>query len=1084
MTTIQVAREPRRPAPPIDNDEFPIQEPPGLPETTGGQWSNVLMYLPMMLGSAAMMMFYIQPGQNRIMLYLASGMMAASMGFMGFAMVMRASTERKHRLKGERRDYLRYLGQARKQVRRSVDRQRESVLFTHPDPARLWALVPTDRLWERRASHTDFAEVRVGVGQQRLALQLKAPQTKPVEDLEPLCASALRRFLRAYTVVEDMPVAVYLRGFARLSLDGDLALTRDLARAIIAQLTTFHLPDDLRIAVFAGSDRLRYWDWVKWLPHAQHLTEQDAAGPARLVCDSWPEMERLLGGEALDERGRFETGAPPTSTEPFVVLVLDDPDLPRGHRLGGPGYRNVVAIDVSGSLPWDGAAATLRLRVTPDKMEKVTLTRAGDEETLSIGRPDGLSLVRARALARLLAPYRPGSASGSGDSTSLTADLASLLGVADLRAMDPHALWRARSAWDHLRIPIGVNDGGQAVELDLKESAQGGMGPHGILIGATGSGKSELIRTVVLALAMTHSSEKLNMVLVDFKGGATFLGLDGLPHVSALITNLSEELPLVDRMQDALQGELVRRQELLRKYSHTSILEYERARAAGAALDPLPTLVVIVDEFGEMLATKSEFNDLFVMMGRLGRSLGVHLLLASQRFDEGRVHQLETHLSYRMGLRMFSGMESRSVIGTADAYDQPLAPGTGYLRTDTTTLVRFRGAYVSGPCPVQGRRVAQPVSESRIVPFEAGYVVPIKRPEPEPATADTTAAPGPATESVLQVIVERLRRAGPPAHRVWLPPLDTPATLAQLLPPLGVDRQRGFGAPYGNLKVPAALVDRPFEQRRDLMIADLAGAKGHVAVVGAPRSGKSTLVRTLVAGLALTHTPREVQFYILDFGGGGMTALGGLPHVAGVAQRRDRERVVRTVAEVRALLDDREVLFSERGVESMAAYRRARAGGAYSDSPFGDIFLVIDGWFTLRQEYDVLEPAMQEIAARGLSYGVHLIITSGRWSEIRPWLRDVLQTRFELRLGDSMESEIDFRKAKDVPEIPGRGMNSYRPCATTGPGRPPSRSGCCPSGSRYGSCHRHRPPATCGWRTGWTTSGCNRSGTTSAPRHT
>src|SRR5262249_35436362 len=161
------------------------------------------------------------------------------------------------------------------------------------------------------------------------------------------------------------------------------------------------------------------------------------------------------------------------------------------------------------------------------------------------------------------------------------------------------------------------------------------MGPHGILIGATGSGKSETIRTLVLSLALTHSSEKLNMILVDFKGGATFLGLDGLPHVSALITNLADELPLVDRMQDALQGELVRCQELLRKFSFINIHEYERARAGGADLKPLATLVVIVDEFGELLATKSEFIDLFMMIGRLGRSLGVHLLLASQRFDEG-----------------------------------------------------------------------------------------------------------------------------------------------------------------------------------------------------------------------------------------------------------------------------------------------------------------------------------------------------------------------------------------------------------------------------------------------------------------
>jgi S-DNA-T family DNA segregation ATPase FtsK/SpoIIIE len=1027
MSTVQVARRTRRQPPPVDTGDFQLQEPPGLPEATGSNFSGLLMYLPMMVGSGAMMMFFVQPGQNPVMMYMSAGIMGVALLVMGGAMVMRAGTDRKIKMRSERRDYLRYLGQVRKQVRRSIDRQRESVLFTHPDPGRLWAVVPTERLWERRPNHADFAEVRIGLGQQRLSLQLKAPQTKPVADLEPLCASALRRFLRAYTLVEDMPIAVYLRGFARISLDGEVGLNRAMARAIIAQASTFHASEDLKVAVFAGADRLRHWDWVKWLPHAQHADQFDAAGSCRLVSDDWDLLETLFGGKEFEERARFEPGAIPTASEPFVILVLDGALVPSNHRLAGPGYRNLVTLDVDGAVPWDGAATTLRLRIKPDRMEKVSVSRLGEQETVLIGRPDGLSLVRARAFARLAAPFRLSGGARPVEASSVSTDLASLLGIADLRGMDPTALWQSRTVWDHLRVPIGVSDNGQPLELDLKESAQGGMGPHGILIGATGSGKSELIRTLVLSLALTHSSEKLNMVLVDFKGGATFLGLDGLPHVSALITNLADELPLVDRMQDALQGELNRRQELLRQTKHTSIHEYERARAGGAKLKPLPTLVVIVDEFGELLATKGEFVDLFMMIGRLGRSLGVHLLLASQRFEEGRIHTLETHLSYRLGLRMFSAMESRSVIGTGDAYEQPLQPGTGYLRTDTTTLVRFRAAYSSGPCAHPGkRRVALAVNDARIVPFELNGVFPVRRPEPEPVPETAADTKDQGIESVLQVIVDRLRDSGPPAHRVWLPPLDEPTTLDAMLPPLTVDAERGFGAPYGGLRVPVALVDRPYDQRRDVLFADLDGAKGHVAVVGAPRTGKSTVIRTLVAGLALTHTPREVQFYIIDFGGGSMVTLADLPHVGGVAQRREADRVTRTVAEIAALMDYREEFFARHGLDSMSAYRRARASGRFADEPLGDVFLVIDGWFTMRQDYDKLEQQLQDVATRGLSYGIHLIVAAGRWSEIRPWLRDVLQSRFELRLGDPMESEMDFRRAKDVPEIPGRGMTAEK----------------------------------------------------------
>src|SRR5690606_34780928 len=184
----------------------------------------------------------------------------------------------------------------------------------------------------------------------------------------------------------------------------------------------------------------------------------------------------------------------------------------------------------------------------------------------------------------------------------------------------------------------GLTPDGQPVELDIKESAQGGMGPHGLVIGATGSGKSEVLRTLVLGMAVTHSPDVLNFVLVDFKGGATFLGLDSLPHVSAVITNLEEELILVDRMQDALAGEMNRRQELLRHAgNYGSLRDYEEDRAKGKPLDPLPSLWIVVDEFSELLSAKPEFIELFVMIGRLGRSLGVHLLLASQRLEAGRL---------------------------------------------------------------------------------------------------------------------------------------------------------------------------------------------------------------------------------------------------------------------------------------------------------------------------------------------------------------------------------------------------------------------------------------------------------------
>ncbi|MBC6451424.1 type VII secretion protein EccCb [Actinokineospora xionganensis] len=565
-----------------------------------------------------------------------------------------------------------------------------------------------------------------------------------------------------------------------------------------------------------------------------------------------------------------------------------------------------------------------------------------------------------------------------------------LLGMPDDPArFDLSQAWRPRAPQDRLCVPFAVDEAGIPVALDIKEAAMNGMGPHGLCIGATGSGKSELLRTIVLGLMATHSSTELNFVLVDFKGGATFLGLDKAPHVAATITNLAAETDLVNRLMEALTGELNRRQEQLRLAGNfANAREYGKAREHGAPLDPLPALFIVVDEFSELLSANPDFIDLFVMIGRIGRSLGIHLLLASQRLEEGRLRGLESHLSYRIVLRTFSAMESRTAIGVPDAYELPLTPGVGLMQVGNDPLRRFTAAYVSGhygPADTDGPRPSE-----------------------------------------LDVLVDQLVGQGPPAHEVWLPPLYEPSPLDHLLPPVVRSAERGLCASAnGSLRLPVGLVDNPFAQRRDVLLADLAGAGGHVGVVGGPQSGKSTMLQTLILSTALTHTPQEAQFYCLDFGGGALSTVAGLPHVGDVATRLDRAKVRRTVSELTGLVRAREARFRELGIDSIADFRARKARGEPTGDPFGDVFLVIDGWTTVRNDFEELERQILDLAGRGLGYGVHVVVTANRWADIRPTLKDQLGTRFELRLGDPSESEVNRRVAVTVPTgRPGRGLTS------------------------------------------------------------
>ncbi|MBV9711081.1 MAG: type VII secretion protein EccCb, partial [Ktedonobacteraceae bacterium] len=592
-----------------------------------------------------------------------------------------------------------------------------------------------------------------------------------------------------------------------------------------------------------------------------------------------------------------------------------------------------------------------------------------------------------------------------------------------VEAIRPSTMWKQRPRESVLRTPIGKLEKGKTLLLDLKEAAEKGEGPHGLVVGATGSGKSELLRTLVISQAMLHDPRMVNFVFVDFKGGASFADLATLPHVAGMVTNLENEPALIDRMHSSLTGELRRRQRMLREAGNLdNVQQYQiKWQTNPDNMEPMPHLLIIVDEFAELLTNRPDFLDLFITIGRVGRSLGLHLLLATQRLEEGRLKGLESYLRYRICLRTFSAAESSAVLGKPDAYYLPSSPGVGYLKIDANMPLRFKTALVSVPYVPTTHQL---VAADMIREFAPnGRLMPCSTMMPGISTAQAD-----ANLTEMDIVIARLAEPATPGnrisvHQVWLPPLPKSLKLGALFG-RNFDGTPRYAAPqFGPLRVPVGLLDVPLEQVQVPLLLDFSGAGGHLALTGAPQTGKSTFLRTLMTSFVVTHSPRDVQLYCIDMGGGQLRPFEGFPHVGAVCTKTDREKILLLIRLMYKVIADREVLFRDSNIESMATFRARRQTGDFSDFPFGDVFLLIDNLAQLLHDFEQIEADLVNLVATGLTYGVHIVVASNRWAEVRAKIRDNIGTRLELRLNDPSDSEVDKKKSAELPiGVPGRGL--------------------------------------------------------------
>ncbi|TQL01856.1 FtsK/SpoIIIE domain-containing protein [Cellulomonas sp. SLBN-39] len=856
-----------------------------------------------------------------------------------------------------------------------------------PDPASvlLFATGPRARLWERRRTDADWMLARVGTADLPSEVSLHDPAREEHE-----------RVLR--WTAADVPVAVPLARAGVTGVVGPADERRRVAGWMLAQVVAAHSAADVAVHVLADADGAEAWGWVRWVPHARH-----GGGPvARVGVDEETTARRVSELLALVEERRAQAqqssgfggfSAPGAGVLPPPVLVVLD------------GARRFRLLPGLVTLLREGPRVGVHFlcldeqeRHLPEECQAVVaVDRAGT--TVSVAGEEPVDGVRAdlvpgawfERLGRALAPITDIS------SEDLAATLPASSRLLDVLGLDPATPAAVAAGWAA---------GGRSTRAVIGESADGPFtvdvradGPHGLVAGTTGSGKSELLQTLIASLAVANRPDEMTFVLVDYKGGAAFKDCARLPHTVGMVTDLDAHL--TTRALESLAAELRRREHQLAAAGAKDIEDYLAARGPGDA--PMPRLMIVIDEFAALVAELPDFVSGLVDIARRGRSLGVHLLLATQRPAGVVSAEIKSNTNLRIALRVTDRNDSQDVVESPVAAEiAPSLPGRAYARLGHSSLVAFQSSRVGGRPASAGGGVGvqvQPLTWATV-----------GRPVPVPAAAAEDDVDVPTDLAALVTAVQdAARQSGVSAPAPpWLPALPDVVTRQDVLDQGGaaLDAQP-FALPFG-------LVDLPAQQRRDVALHDLTTA-GNLAVVGAPRSGRSTVLRALAASVATRTSPRDVHVYGLDFGNNALLPLLGLPHTGAVVPRDQPDRVARLTRRLRAEISRRQQLLAE---QSFADVTEQRAGSAPADRlPY--LLVLLDRWEGFVQafeDYDagVLLDLWTQILQEGPGAGIKVVVSGDR-SLLVGRVSTLTEDRVMLPMSDPGDYAAIGMTVRDVP---------------------------------------------------------------------
>ena len=1011
MSTKLFTRQPRfLPEMPIGERE--IESPPSMPKKPETSWIAILLPPAAMIIITLLMAVTEQQGA-----YMMMSLVMTVIALLN-SLVSVSRQKKKYRKGKQQREtkYLQYVADVKTELALQQNMQVTAVTEMNPDPNFCMNRIRnTDsKLWEKTPVHDDFLSVRVGIGNVPFAIKLKYEKQRFNLEDDPLICEPQKVGLE-FEKVNNVPVCINLFKDEICGLVGDNKRVMETLSTILLQIVTNHGYDDVNIVLLLKDENASRLEWMRFLPHVwdpDYKVRFMACGRAMAhqVLDVLNDLIRARELAQKDENRATATALP------HCVFVVDDPSLLEQEQIAKYLYNPNQELGISSIFTADNKAyLPTNCKTILCVGNKAHELSSRDGGAKIIFNPDPMDAGKLDFIGRKLAPLRiKNTTSSFALPKSIT--LNQMYKITRTEEIDIQSCWMTNRTYMGMNVPIGARAGGELFYLDIHET---GYGPHGLVAGTTGSGKSELLQSIIISLAMNYHPHDVVFVLIDYKGGGMADVFKGMPHLVGTITNLGGNQ--TTRALVSIKSELQRRQRIFSEHGVNNIDKYQKLFHNSGAKIPVPHLIMIADEFAELKSEQPDFMKELVSTARVGRSLGVHLILATQKPGGIVDDQIWSNSKFKISLKVQDTADSNDVIKRDDAaYIKE--PGRAYIQVGNDEVFElFQSAYAGADYDPTGEKNKSTNKDQKVYKVALNGRCDKIYPLQEEKIAKTE------LPSQLKAMVEHIIRTadslsisalpGP-----WPPPLTEVLYVDDIFTPgCGFDYEKGIwrNSPK-NVVPPVGIYDNPREQIQDLLAFDFQN-DGNLFVYGMPGSGKTVFLQTLCLSLAHHFSPQEVSIYVLDFGGGSFRRMETLPHIGALITMEEEDKINQFFVFISRMIDERKQTFLGAKVDGFAQYKEKAA----SEMPA--VFILVDNYTALAELNDGAADQLLTLAREGLKYGIYIVATANQEKAYRFSVNFKMAVTFEMTDKGDYDMIVGRCQGLEPARNAGRALLRYKP---------------------------------------------------------